>query len=258
VSSLIVKLFSPGDFQRSTCWARTADSILSVNAARLQTKFHYHYNLKTMKPQKLLLATYNEGKLREFSELFSRMPVEICSLREFPGVLEIAETGATFQENAALKAVGYARQTGLPSLADDSGLEVEALGGAPGVFSARYAGNAASDEQKQEKLLLELKKTGDLERKARFVCTIAFADAKGEIIRSETGICNGTIAAKPSGKEGFGYDPIFIPAGYDKTFGELSAEIKGQISHRAHASQQIQRFLRDFFVFFLDHADFTD
>ena len=197
-------------------------------------------------PKKILIATGNSGKVRELAELFQSLPVELKNLKDFPGIKEVEETGTTFEENARLKAVGYARQTGLMTLADDSGLEVAALGGAPGVFSARYAGKGASDESKIKKLLQELKKSGDFDRKARFVCTIAVADSNGAAFHVENGICDGRISLKPFGNNGFGYDPIFIPDGFEQTFGELNNDIKQQISHRGRAARKILQYLRGF------------
>ena len=196
----------------------------------------------------LLIATKNTGKIREIEKLLADLPIAVRSLKEFGNVVEPEEIGADFAENAVLKARYYAGKTGLSALADDSGLEVEALGGAPGVFSARYAGIIASDEEKIFKLLDELEQTSDDERRARFVCVIAIADKNGEIRCLEEGICRGKIARKPTGANGFGYDPIFIPDGFSETFGGLSDEIKQKISHRARAALKIIGFLRDFIV----------
>ena len=197
----------------------------------------------------ILIATKNRGKIRELSELLANFPVKLRGLDEFPSIGDVAETGATFTENAILKAKSYAAQTGIYALADDSGLEISALDGAPGVFSARYAGERASNEEKIYKLLSEINKTGTKDRSARFVCVMAFADQTGEIICVEKGICRGRIAEKPSGAGGFGYDPIFIPEGFEQTFGELPAVEKQKISHRAFAADKIIRFLRDFTAF---------
>ena len=207
-------------------------------------------------PSEMLIATNNTGKLLEFSELFSELPIKFYTLKDFPDITDIPETGSTFEENAALKAKGYAKQTGLWTLADDSGLEVSILKGAPGIYSARYAGEKATIEEKIKKLLDEVEKTGDKEKRARFVCTISLADKSGNLIHSETRYCEGNLTAKPRGHNGFGYDPVFIPEGFEQTFGELSKEIKQQISHRARAASQIKRFLLDFFQFSLDQARF--
>jgi len=195
---------------------------------------------------KFLIATKNAGKIKEFKKLLADLPFQVVSLNEFPSVFEPEETGSTFADNAILKAQSYARQTGIPALADDSGLEVEALSGNPGVLSARYAGEKATDAENISKLLAELNKTGDTERRTRFVCIIAVADEKSEIKFLAEGICEGQIAEEPAGANGFGYDPVFIPDGFSETFGELSPDIKRQISHRGRAVEKIIAYLRDF------------
>lgn len=196
----------------------------------------------------LLIATKNDGKIREIEGLLADLPIAIRSLKEFGHITEPEETGATFAENAVLKANYYAAKTGITALADDSGLEVEALGGAPGVFSARYAGEKASNEERISKLLSELKQINARNRQARFVCAMAIVAENGVTNCVEEGICNGQISLFSSGKNGFGYDPIFIPEGFSQTFGELSEEIKQKISHRALAALKIVGFLRDFIV----------
>lgn len=196
----------------------------------------------------LLIATGNAGKVREALPLLHGLPLRLRSLAEFSGITEVEETGATFAENAALKATGYAAQTGLWTLADDSGLEVDALGGAPGIFSARYGGEGASDAARIQRLLTELSRSGDSERRARFVCVIAIADPDARLLNTSTGICEGSIALAPSGEGGFGYDPIFIPDGYQESFGELPPEIKQRISHRARALEAARPFLLDYFL----------
>ena len=194
----------------------------------------------------LLVGTKNAGKVREIAELLADLAVNLRSLSEFENIIEPEETGATFAENAALKAAYYARKTGLAALADDSGLEVQALGGAPGVFSARYGGANSSNAQKISKLLGELKDVRTENRAARFVCVMSLANENGEIIFQSEGVCRGEIAFEPRGENGFGYDPVFIPEGFEKTFGELSGEIKSNLSHRAKAIDKIIRFLRGF------------
>lgn len=192
----------------------------------------------------ILIATKNIGKVRELEKLLENLPFVLRSLNEFPEVGDVEETGVTFAENAILKAREYAKQTNLWALADDSGLEVAVLNGAPGVFSARYAGENASDEEKISKLLNEIKEKDN--RKARFVCVMALADETGEIIHLTEGICDGEIALNTSGTNGFGYDPIFVPKDFTQTFGELSSDTKHEISHRAQAIRKIIQFLRDF------------
>jgi len=194
----------------------------------------------------ILMATKNSGKIKELKELLADLPIKLLSLKDFPDAAEVEETGGTFAENAALKAQSYALQTKIYALADDSGLEVAALDGAPGIFSARYAGENVRDETRIEKLLEEMSQTQNENRAARFVCAMSIADRNGEIIFTAEEFCEGTIAFKQRGQNGFGYDPVFIPSGFDKTFGELSAPIKRKISHRGRASIKIIRYLRDF------------
>lgn len=201
---------------------------------------------------KLLVGTNNKGKIKELNEFLTDLPVQLFGLSSFENISDVEETGVTFPENAILKANYYALQTGFWVLSDDSGLEVEALNGAPGVFSARYAGENATDEQRSIKLLDELAVTNDKSRRARFVCAMAISDKNGEIRFLAEGICGGKIALKPSGANGFGYDPIFIPDGFEQTFGELSSTIKHKISHRARAIEKIIRFLRNFTAVELD------
>ena len=198
-----------------------------------------------MTGSQLLIATSNIGKLVELRQMLSDSTIELKSLADFGSIIEVDETGATFQENARLKASGYALQTRLPTLADDSGLEVESLNGRPGILSARYGGDVSFGE-KMSLLLAEIDATGDVERRARFVCSIAIADGEGNIVSSTEGICSGRIASKPTGSGGFGYDPIFVPDGYNDTFGELSETIKRQIGHRGRAFSKIMPYLRDF------------
>lgn len=204
------------------------------------------------KLNKLLVATSNQGKLAELTDLLAGLPVELQSLSEIERFDEVEETGATFVENVRLKASGYAAQTGLPVIADDSGLEVASLDGRPGVLSARYGGVHTSFDEKMTKLLGEIDKTGDTRRKARFVCAMAIADTAGNILYTTRGVCAGKIAAAPRGDLGFGYDPLFIPDGFELTFGELSRAVKQKISHRARAFEQIIPFLRDFIAVSLD------
>jgi XTP/dITP diphosphohydrolase len=192
----------------------------------------------------LLIATGNKGKIAELQLLLSSLPLRLRSLAEFPDIIEVEETGTTFSDNAVLKARAYAGQTGLWALADDSGLEVDALNGAPGVFSARYGGAGLSDGQRVERLLEELSPcAAPQERRARFISVIAIANPRGEIINISTGKCEGQIARAPRGTQGFGYDPVFVPDGFDQTFGELPPEIKQNISHRALAFQAARSFL---------------
>jgi XTP/dITP diphosphohydrolase len=194
----------------------------------------------------ILVATGNPGKVSEICCLFTGIRLDFRSLADFPDIVEVEETGSTFAKNAELKASGYAKQTGLWSLADDSGLEIEALGGRPGVLSARYGGYALSFPDKMRIVLDELENSSNPSRNARFVCAMALADETGRIRVAAEGECRGRIAPEPRGTGGFGYDPIFIPDGYDRTFGELPDAVKAQISHRARAAEKIMRYLLDF------------
>jgi XTP/dITP diphosphohydrolase len=194
-------------------------------------------------PLELLVATRNAGKLSELQSLLASASFQLRSLAEFPEVAEVEETGTTFAENAVLKASTYAAHTRLWTLADDSGLEVDSLGGAPGVYSARYGGCGLNDADRTRRLLEALKQRGDTDRLARFVCVIAIADPQGKIINLSTGTCEGRIAHAPRGANGFGYDPVFVPDGYEQTFGELPTEIKEEISHRARALKAARSFL---------------
>ncbi len=196
----------------------------------------------------LLIATKNIGKIKELQQLLADLPIVLRSASEFINIREPEETGVTFTDNAILKARYYAEKTGLLALADDSGLEVWALNGAPGVFSARYAGADATNEEKLARLLKELSEKQEEARLARFVCAMAIADQKGEIINLAEGLCEGKIAWQPTGTNGFGYDSIFIPEGFSESFGELSSEIKQKISHRAQATNKIIEFLRNFMM----------
>ena len=190
----------------------------------------------------LLLGTRNPGKLREITSILEGSGWSFSSLQEFEHIGSAEENGATYSENAIAKARFYAAETGLIALADDSGLEVSALAGAPGVFSARYAGENASYSEKRKLLLSELSKT--LDRRARFVSIVAIADPAGAVLNISEGICNGTLTFEPRGHGGFGYDPLFIPDGYTKTFAELPEHVKNRISHRALALVQTKAFLK--------------
>lgn len=196
--------------------------------------------------KRLVIATHNKGKAVEIKTLLGDIGLRdwtLLSLDQFENVGEAAEDADTYLANAISKATYYAEKTGEWVLADDSGLEVQALERAPGVLSARYAGPNASDSERRLKLLTEL--AGVVDRRARFVCSAAIADLNGQIVRTAEGICEGVISQNPRGDSGFGYDPIFIPSGYDLTFGELSDEIKNEISHRAKAIRGLHGFLEE-------------
>jgi XTP/dITP diphosphohydrolase len=179
----------------------------------------------------LLLATRNAHKTREFAQLLGN-EFKVVDLDSFPQFEAVEETGGTFAENAILKAITASGKIVDLVLADDSGLEVDALGGAPGIYSARYAGESATDEQNVTKLLRELELMSD--RSARFRCVLALA-CGGKLLGTFEGVAEGVIIDAPRGSAGFGYDPIFVPNGFEQTFAELRSEIKNQISHRAKA-----------------------
>jgi len=183
---------------------------------------------------RLVVATRNRGKLAEIRELLSRLDVTVEALDDYPGAPDPEETGATFRENAVIKAVAAASFTGEVAVADDSGLVVDALGGAPGVMSARYGGNGASDQEKYEKLLAEMEGVRDAERAARFVCAVAVASPDGSVSSAE-GVVEGSITRAPRGTGGFGYDPVFLIPELGMTFGELPTAAKNTMSHRARA-----------------------
>lgn len=194
----------------------------------------------------LLIATTNQGKITELIRLLSDLPITITGLDALSQPLTVPEeTGATFAENALLKANYYYQQTGLLTLADDSGLEVDALGGAPGIHSARYAGAEADDATRMAKLLNELRHVPEEQRTARFKCSVALV---GVIAGSReqqvfTGICAGLITHAPRGSGGFGYDPVFLDVESDLTFAELSPEEKAERSHRGQAMQMMRGYL---------------
>ena len=192
-----------------------------------------------------MLATRNKGKIAEFRKLFASMDINLLSLDDFPDLGEIEESGANFEENALIKARETALHTGHLAIADDSGLSVDALKGSPGVYSARYAGTNASDDENMEKLLLELKGLSADKRKAAFNCVIAAAKPSGESITVK-GSCEGIIAETAVGGGGFGYDPLFFLPEYNCTMAELSSGEKNKISHRANAVKELKNVLPSF------------
>ncbi|MBF0143955.1 MAG: RdgB/HAM1 family non-canonical purine NTP pyrophosphatase [Magnetococcales bacterium] len=183
---------------------------------------------------KIVLATRNRNKVLELRRLAVGLAVDFGTLDEFPGAPEIVEDGLTFAENADKKALGIWRHTGRAALADDSGLEVGALGGAPGVHSARFAGEGAGDRENVRKLLANLAGVGDSARGARFVCLLSWCDDRGRLLRFR-GEVEGRILREPRGAGGFGYDPVFCPLGENRTFAEMLPEEKDSLSHRGRA-----------------------
>jgi XTP/dITP diphosphohydrolase len=184
--------------------------------------------------EKLVVATKNKGKLKEIREIFKDMPLEIVSMEEAGFDGDIEEFGSTFEENAYIKAKSVADATGEAALADDSGLVVDFLDGAPGIYSSRFAGEGASDEDRINRLLGLMKDADDNNRTARFVCAAAVVYPDGRSITA-TGKCEGVIAHEPKGSNGFGYDPVFFVPEYGKTMAELDSETKNKISHRGNA-----------------------
>ncbi len=189
----------------------------------------------------IVLATRNKKKIEEIRRIVADLPISVLSLDNFPDCPETVEDKDTFEGNAVKKAVEVCTCTGKTALADDSGLEVDALGGAPGVYSARYAGNAGgsnNDVRNYEKLLSELRNVPDEKRGARFVCCMALAFPDGTV-ETFFGFAEGSIGHEPKGKTGFGYDPVFIPKGYKNTFAEMSGDEKDRLSHRGKALEKL-------------------
>ena len=193
--------------------------------------------------QKLLIATNNQGKVLEFHELLKGLPYALVTPKELGIKLDVEENGATYRENARIKAEAFADASGLLTLVDDSGLEVDALHGEPGIRSSRYAGEGATDSQRVEFLLCKLNNVQEEKRTARFRCVIALARPNKPIEYCE-GSCEGLITLAPRGKEGFGYDPIFYFQELNKTMAELTAEVKNRISHRARAAACARKLLQ--------------
>jgi XTP/dITP diphosphohydrolase len=189
---------------------------------------------------KIIIATTNSGKLREIKRIFSDSSMKILSLSDFPNFPEIIEDGNSFEENAEKKARLVYEITGIPALGDDSGLDVEQLGGAPGIYSARYSGEGATYESNNKKLLKELEKY-PLPHLAKFVCVAVYYNGKEKIVKR--GEIMGQIISSPKGTNGFGYDPIFIPDGFNITFAELNIDEKNRISHRAKAFTEMKNIL---------------
>lgn len=197
--------------------------------------------------KELIVATKNEGKVREFRELFSAYDIEVKSLLEFAEEInDIEETGSTFSENATIKAEAIAAQYNIAVIADDSGLEIDALNGAPGIYSARYAGDDKDDAKNLNKVMNELQGVPMEERTARFICAIAVA-RPGKDTFVKHGVCEGRIALEPIGTNGFGYDPIFIPENSERTMAQHTSEQKNSISHRHRAILKLEEWLNQHF-----------
>ena len=190
----------------------------------------------------LFIATKNTGKIEEIKFCLKDLNVEVKSFLDYPDIPDIEETGKSFEENAWLKARAVYDVVKIPVIADDSGLEVDYLKGAPGVFSSRYAGDDATDDDNCTKLLNELEGLTLQDRKAKFVCVIVYCD--GVIKKEFEGICSGQIVNEKRGSGGFGYDPLFVPDGYSQTFAEIEPDIKNKISHRGKALIKFTEYLK--------------
>lgn len=195
--------------------------------------------------KKILIATTNKHKIEEFQKLFaeSSLDVEVFQLKDFSNIKTVEETGQTFEDNAKLKALGYAQQTGLLTLAEDSGLSCDVLEGAPGVYSARFSGEKATDESNNQKLLKIFKPIPDNCRAAHYTAVIAIAKP-GKVIGMAQGEVHGYIAKEPKGNNGFGYDPLFFYPPFDRTFGEVLPEMKNKVSHRSKAAAKAIEILK--------------
>lgn len=198
-----------------------------------------------MRMKKLLVATHNQGKLQNFADMLQDLAIEWLSLDDVGVVQDVEETGSTFRENSVLKARTYAAETGLLTLADDSGLEVDALAGAPGVYTARYGGAGLTAVQRYQKLLNDLKNIPDAQRTARFRCVIVLAAPDGTILGESEGVCEGRIAQKPAGDHGFGYDPVFFLPQFNQTMAQIPPSQKHKVSHRGQAMRAIVPRLRE-------------
>jgi XTP/dITP diphosphohydrolase len=192
--------------------------------------------------KKIVVATHNINKQKEINALLKDLNVNVLGMEHFPIINSIEETGSTLLENSLIKSRTVSQLTGLATIADDTGLEVDALHGSPGVYSARYAGSNATYEANVEKLLFELIEVPEALRTARFRTVISYVDNKKEFV--DEGVIEGMITFKPSGNKGFGYDPIFKPLGFEKTFSEISQDKKNIISHRALALKKIKKTLK--------------
>jgi XTP/dITP diphosphohydrolase len=195
--------------------------------------------------KELIVASRNKGKVAEIKELLADLPFFVTSLLDYPHVPDIVEDGKTYRANAAKKACQTAKATGKMAMADDSGIEVKFLGNAPGIYSARFAGEGASEAARNRKLFRMLKGVPGCRRQARYRCVIALSDAKGRELGLVQGTCSGYVTTCNRGKNGFGFDPLFLVKRYNKTFGELPSSLKAKISHRARALKKFRLLLSD-------------
>ncbi len=196
--------------------------------------------------KELIVASRNKGKVFEIKELLADLPFKVSSLLDYPDLPDVVEDGKTYKENALKKAVAIAKATGKLTMSDDSGIEVKALGNAPGIYSARFAGEGASEHDKNAKLFKMLNNVPLPKRQARYRCVIALVDGRGKTIGTVEGSCGGYIAKEERGSNGFGFDPLFLLKRYNKTFGELPSSVKKKISHRARALKKFKLLLADY------------
>jgi len=193
--------------------------------------------------KELIVASRNKGKVREIMELLTGLPFKVTSLLEYPQIPEIIEDGKTYRANALKKAREVAVATGKMAMSDDSGIEVRALGNAPGIYSARFAGEGASEKARNRKLFAMLKGVPMHQRQARYRCVIALVNGNGQELGVVQGTCSGFVTTKDIGANGFGFDPLFLLKRYNKTFGQLPASLKAKISHRARALKKFRALL---------------
>ncbi len=201
--------------------------------------------MKRRETVEIVLGTKNKGKMAEFRELLKGVPIRVRLLSDFPQIPVVAEDGRSFLENAEHKAKAYAKAAGMIAVAEDSGLEVDYLGGEPGIRSARFAGEHATDRENIGKLLTLMEAVPWSQRSARFVCVICIADPEGRTAFAQ-GSCEGTLSFEMKGTHGFGYDPIFVPRGFTMTMAEMKPRLKNSISHRAAAIRAFGKVLEDF------------
>jgi len=193
--------------------------------------------------KELIVASRNKGKVREIMELLTGLPYKVTSLMDYPHIPEIIEDGKTYRANALKKAREVALATGKMAMSDDSGIEVKALGNAPGIYSARFAGEGASEKARNKKLFKMLEGVPMHKRQARYRCVIALVNAKGQELGVVQGTCSGYVTTKDIGENGFGFDPLFLLKRYNKTFGQLPSALKAKISHRARALKKFRKLL---------------
>ena len=193
--------------------------------------------------KELVVASRNKGKVREIKELLANLPFKVTSLSDYPHIPQIIEDGKTYRANALKKASEVARATGKMAMSDDSGIEVKALRYAPGIYSSRFAGIGASEKVRNKKLFAMLKGVPFSGRQARYRCVIALVNAKGQELGVVQGVCSGYVTTKEQGRNGFGFDPLFLLKRYNKTFGQLPASLKAKISHRARALKKFRLLL---------------